>query len=790
MKLTATSLTALTLSAIDAGTWWNSRYNNGNAISQPSTNTQEKLAWTYNSPKFYQNTINSFRRPLTNQPSPNKPASNPFYNNLVSKALEDDVQRTVRPSSNTGMQTSKVKVRVTVSQRCNYLPSIVTVQDRINKDYVMRQLVGKKFSAVAVNRFSCNSPTELHADFVFYVYNEDLASFDGMLSALRPSLTRAVGVYNLNSSTQTIRVLPEREIIDEAVTQVSKSISKAIATTGQADASDIVDVAVNNIIEQDSVSVNNIVDDLVNVINVDREEVVNELVTKVENQIRIELTNNLTGADEVDETIRLVSEALSEETKELTNNLPKSPSDPEMFTAVSEIEQQEALNYEDNDVVASIIDVNVDTENETETNETGDIADFLSGFVANEEEDSDMLDSIIEEISIKGEESDLVEENDLKELLLEVTQATPLDQDQDYSAKDLVEAILPSFITDEIENNSQKNEIEENLSEEELLMQAKNEFKNTLLTQPESEDDQADDQANNPIVDEILKISDSSNRGSEEEASVLNQIETDSDYLSEIVSTIVDASQQSAESEDVVLEENKEEEVTEKEQIEQTQTELEASQTIKEDPSQSKTVPNQPQANEVVNTLLQINVDDQKVESESDQAQEEYSADDLYEVINSLVVEESEQSQEEDTIEKEKSEPVRIEQPIVTLNKTETVKVEIPVLNLNSTTTTNSNSTNTILLEESLNNHQNSTTISNQEIDNVINQSEENLLNSNIVEKIVNSMVVEVPEELINSVVSARAKNANSTVVVADQDDSKDGFMNSMVETVFNMFSS
>lgn len=788
MKLTATSLTALTLSAVDAGTWWNSK-NYGNAIQPSSNQENQKLTYTYSTPRFYQNTLNSFRRPQTNHPSTFSPVKpiyqtannqplNPQYAQILNKALENDQTRSSRPTSNT-METSKVKVRVTIQQNCQYLPSIVTVQDRVNKDYVLRRLIGKKFSAVAVNRFSCNSPTELYADFVFYVYNEDLLSFDDMLNSLKPSLTRAVGIYSSSYTQQlmTIRILPEQEIIDEAVTQVSNSISKAIATTGQADASDIVDVAVNNIIEQDSVSVNNIVDDLVNVINFDREEVVNELVSKVENQIRNELLNNLTEAKEVDETIRLVSEALNEETK---NNI-RSPSDPELFTAISEIDQQQALDSDEDEVVASIIG--------TEKNEDeGDIGEFLSGLVSDNDE---MLESIMGEISkynpsIEGESSQESEEvtdeqaNDLKQVLLEVTQATPLAEevDQDYSAKDLVDAILPSFIMEEeIQVEEQEEEEEANKTSEDLLIEAKHEFKNALFdaevvdqpTQPITEHDQVDqvEQSENPIVDEILKISESSIRETESEPEQIDnssQESTETGSMSEefvveevveneIANSIVDASEQSVQDAN-----NNIEEATE------TETLAEASS------SQSSNV----------------EADDQMIVDDSETL-DSYSADDLYEVINNLVVE-NEQGMEINELENDYQKSEEELDEIINMSLNQTVSSNnTDNLNTNSTLNldfnTNTNSTNTST---------NTTDNLDESLDSVINDTEDSLLNGNVVEKIVNSMVVEVPEDLINSVVSARAKNSNSTVVLnSNGNDEEEGtFMNSMVETVMNMFSS
>jgi hypothetical protein len=788
MKLTATSLTALTLSAVDAGTWWNSK-NYGNAIQPSSNQENQKLTYTYSTPRFYQNTLNSFRRPQTNHPSTFSPVKpiyqtannqplNPQYAQILNKALENDQTRSSRPTSNT-METSKVKVRVTIQQNCQYLPSIVTVQDRVNKDYVLRRLIGKKFSAVAVNRFSCNSPTELYADFVFYVYNEDLLSFDDMLNSLKPSLTRAVGIYSSSYTQQlmTIRILPEQEIIDEAVTQVSNSISKAIATTGQADASDIVDVAVNNIIEQDSVSVNNIVDDLVNVINFDREEVVNELVSKVENQIRNELLNNLTEAKEVDETIRLVSEALNEETK---NNI-RSPSDPELFTAISEIDQQQALDSDEDEVVASIIG--------TEKNEDeGDIGEFLSGLVSDNDE---MLESIMGEISkynpsIEGESSQESEEvtdeqaNDLKQVLLEVTQATPLAEevDQDYSAKDLVDAILPSFIMEEeIQVEEQEEEEEANKTSEDLLIEAKHEFKNALFdaevvdqpTQPITEHDPVDqvEQSENPIVDEILKISESSIRETESEPEKIDnssQESTETGSMSEefvveevveneIANSIVEASEQSVQDAN-----NNIEEATE------TETLAEASS------SQSSNV----------------ETDDQMIVDDSETL-DSYSADDLYEVINNLVVE-NEQGMEINELENDYQKSEEELDGIINMSLNQTVSSNnTDNLNTNSTLNldfnTNTNSTNTST---------NTTDNLDESLDSVINDTEDSLLNGNVVEKIVNSMVVEVPEDLINSVVSARAKNSNSTVVLnSNGNDEEEGtFMNSMVETVMNMFSS
>jgi len=310
-----------------------------------------------------------------------------------------------------------------------------------------------------------------------------------------------------------------------------------------------------------------------------------------------------------------------------------------------------------------------------------------------------------------------------------------------------------------IEEEETEEESEEELTDAELQELAKNEFKTTLLTdseiiKPETQDDQANDQAANPIVDEILKISENSIRDSEVDAS-------DSNYLSEITSSIVEASEQAAqvndeESESVEIESTPE---VQEEEIELGQSDKDISLEV---------------SNQVVNTILDLgNVVDQ-----------EYSADDLYEVINSLVVDE-EQGQIIEEVEKELE---KIEQEIdSSIKDTETIDISIPnTQNTNSTLKFNILTNNSTI---SLNNTQAQPTPTQEQIETILTESEQNLLNSNVVEKIVNSMVVEVPEELINSVANARAKNTTNIVMGEDLSE-EDNFMNSMVETVLNMFSS
>jgi hypothetical protein len=433
MKLISTSFAALTLSAIDArGTYWwnNNRATDEVGFDHPSYKP-DNIDWNT---KTRGNVYNNFNK--SPQPEGFEGYSPEFYNAYKTAS---------RPSAAVVMHnTQKVKVRVAIQYNCKHLPTITSVQQRINKDHLVRSLVTKQFAAIHVNRFSCNTPMELYADFVFYVYNSEKNKFDSILNTLKPSLCRAVGVRH-SEMAKSIRILPEQEIINEAVNQVSTSISKAIADIGQDDVADIIDLAVNNIIELDTNSVNNIVDDLVSVINVDRDEVVNELVNKVEDQIKITLTNtNNQVKDKSDDAVKVIAETISHETTNILGNIPTIPITEEETKLINELD----LFTPSEDQEDLILDIN---EDEDQNISESDISSFDNQ--SSEESDLAIEESIIN--NIEENNTSEINDEDIKNLVndinIEIENEGNLNDFMPIGFETADESTLNNIITNEIQ---------------------------------------------------------------------------------------------------------------------------------------------------------------------------------------------------------------------------------------------------------------------------------------------------------------------------------------------------